>query len=138
MNVSIYIIPFFTPNNIQQLLKTKQINVIKMTMCIKISWSRIYYWHYQQYNTKQVHCNCVKSDQNATLGLTEIVLTVKGVCIILVSTFLTSVWRHGHSLAEGGTRPVFVCGQVPLPVALISLLLERGQLIYSTSEGKPI
>lgn len=54
--------------------------------------------------------------------------TVKNVwvnkCMCLFSIFLTSVWRHGHSLAEGGTWPVLVWGQVPLPIALISLLLE--------------
>lgn len=40
----------------------------------------------------------------------------------------TSVWRHGHPLTEGGAGPIFVCRQVPLPAALISLLLvEEGE-----------
>ncbi len=57
------------------------------------------------------------------------------VCMLFVSMFLTSVWRHGHSLAEGGTGPVFVWRQVPLPVALIPLLLENDKT-YGVKQWK--
>lgn len=45
--------------------------------------------------------------------------------LLMSAVFLTSVWRHGHSLANGWTRPVFVRRHVPLPVAFVSLLLQN-------------